>query len=105
MDRVSRLLEEWLSPDHDVQLLRLGWYRPVHAKSAGAQEVRSLLTARKLMQAKLLDVECSIRGVLRGFGMKVARSAAAGSRHASVSWSMVTRFWRPRQDSNLWPSD
>ena len=54
-----------------AQLLRLGWYRPVHAKSASAQEVRSLLTARKLMQAKLLDVECSIRGVLRGFGMKV----------------------------------
>lgn len=54
-----------------AQLLRLGWYRPVHAKSVGAQEVRSLLTARKLMQAKLLDVECSIRGVLRGFGLKV----------------------------------
>jgi transposase len=54
-----------------AQLLRLGWYRPVHAKSASAQEVRSLLTARKLMQAKLLDVECSIRGVLRGFGLKV----------------------------------
>jgi transposase len=54
-----------------AQLLRLGWYRPVHAKSVSAQEVRSLLTARKLMQAKLLDVECSIRGVLRGFGLKV----------------------------------
>jgi transposase len=54
-----------------AQLLRLGWYRPVHAKSASAQEVRSLLTARKLMQTKLLDVECSIRGVLRGFGLKV----------------------------------
>ena len=30
-----------------------------------------LLTARKLIQAKLLDAECSIRGVLRGFGFKV----------------------------------
>ena len=36
-----------------AQLLRLGWYRPVHAKSASAQEVRALLTARKLIQAKL----------------------------------------------------
>ena len=54
-----------------AQLLRLGWYRPVHAKSVSAQEVRALLTARKLIQAKLLDVECSIRGVLRGFGLKV----------------------------------
>jgi transposase len=54
-----------------AQLLRLGWYRPVHAKSASAQEVRSLLTARKLIQGKLLDMESGIRGVLRGFGLKV----------------------------------
>jgi transposase len=46
-----------------AQLLRSGWYRPVHAKSVSAQEVRSLLTARKLMQAKLLDVESGIRGL------------------------------------------
>jgi transposase len=43
----------------------------VHAKSASAQEVRSLLTARKLIQGKLLDIESGIRGVLRGFGLKV----------------------------------
>ena len=54
-----------------AQLLRFGWYRSVHAKSVGAQEVRSLLTARKLMQAKLLDLESGIRGMLRGFGLKV----------------------------------
>ncbi len=30
-----------------------------------------MLTARKLMQSKLLDVESGIRGVLRGFGLKV----------------------------------
>jgi transposase len=54
-----------------AQLLRLGWFRPVHVKSAGAQEVRALLTARKLIQGKLLDLESGIRGVLRGFGMKV----------------------------------
>jgi transposase len=54
-----------------AQLLRLGWYRSVHAKSASAQEVRSLLTARKLMQGKLLDIESGIRGMLRGFGLKV----------------------------------
>ena len=54
-----------------AQLLRSGWYRPVHAKSVSAQEVRALLTARKLMQTKLLDIESGIRGVLRGFGLKV----------------------------------
>jgi transposase len=53
------------------QLMRLGWFRPVHCKSVAAQEVRALLTARKLVQSKLHDVEMSLRGILRGFGLKV----------------------------------
>ena len=35
-----------------AQLMRLGWFRPVHCKSLPAQEVRALLTTRKLLQAK-----------------------------------------------------
>jgi transposase len=31
-----------------AQLMRLGWFRPVHCKSLPAQEMRALLTARKL---------------------------------------------------------
>jgi transposase len=54
-----------------AQLMRLGWFRPVHCKTAAAQEMRALLTARKLVQSKLYDVEMSLRGVLRGFGLKV----------------------------------
>ena len=54
-----------------AQLMRLGWFRPVHCKSMAAQEVRALLTARKLVQSKLLDVQMSLRGLLRGFGLKV----------------------------------
>src|SRR5688572_23388368 len=54
-----------------AQLLRMGWFRPVHRKSPDAQEVRALLVGRKLLQAKLRDVELSIRGLLRGFGLKV----------------------------------
>ena len=54
-----------------AQLMRLGWFRPVHCKSLPAQEVRALLTARKLLQTKNHDVEMSLRGVLRGFGRKV----------------------------------
>ena len=33
--------------------------------------MRALLTARKLIQGKLHDIEMSIRGILRGFGLKV----------------------------------
>jgi len=57
-----------------AQLMRLGWFRPVHCKSMSAQEARSLLTARKLVQSKLRDVENSLRGILRGFGLKVGKT-------------------------------
>ena len=59
-----------------AQLMRLGWFRPVHCKSLPAQETRALLTARKLLQSKRLDVEMSLRGVLRGFGLKVGPTTA-----------------------------
>jgi transposase len=57
-----------------AQLMRLGWFRPVHCKSLSAQEIRATLTARKLIQTKLLDVENSLRGILRGFGLKVGKT-------------------------------
>src|SRR6266849_5160193 len=57
-----------------AQLMRLGWVRPVHCKSLAAQETRAVLTARKLVQTKLQDVENSLRGILRGFGLKVGKT-------------------------------
>jgi transposase len=57
-----------------AQLMRMGWFRPVHCKSIGAQETRAMLTARKLMQSKLLDIEMSLRGILRNFGLKVGKT-------------------------------
>ena len=57
-----------------AQLMRLGWFRPVHCKSMAAQETRAVLTARKLLQSKLRDVEASLRGTLRGFGLKVGKT-------------------------------
>src|SRR6266571_7492700 len=59
-----------------AQLIRLGWFRPVHCKSLVAQETRAVLTARKLLQSKLQDVEMSLRGILRGFGLKVGKTTA-----------------------------
>jgi transposase len=61
-----------------AQLMRLGWFRPVHCKSIAAQEVRAILTARKLVQTKLLDVQNSLRGILRGFGLKVGKTTERG---------------------------
>src|SRR5882757_5187870 len=53
-----------------AQLIRMGWYRPVHVKSISSQEIRALLVARKQLLTRLVDVELSIRGILRGFGLK-----------------------------------
>lgn len=54
-----------------AQLMRMGWFGPVHVKAPMVREIRALLTARKLLVAKLRDVDSSIRGILRGFGLKV----------------------------------
>jgi transposase len=42
-----------------------------------AQETRALLDARKLVQVKLHDIEMSLRGILRGFGLKVGKTTPA----------------------------
>ncbi len=54
-----------------AHLIRMGWYRPVHCKTLPSQEVRAIITARKTLLGKLIDIELSMRGILRGFGLKV----------------------------------
>ena len=82
-----------------AQLLRMGWFRPVHCKSPPAQEVRALLVGRTLLQAKLLDVELSIRGILRGFGLKVGVVSkgrfAARIRELVTGQAMLERVIEP----------
>src|ERR1700738_2567468 len=62
-----------------AQMMRVGLFKPVHVKTLVAQEQRMLLTSRKLLQRKLLDVEADLRGTLRNFGLKVA--IVGGSRY------------------------
>src|SRR5580693_6298934 len=50
-----------------AQMMRVGLFKPVHVKTLVAQEQRMLLTSRKLLQRKLLDVELDLRGTLRNF--------------------------------------
>jgi transposase len=57
-----------------AQLMRLGWFRPVHCKSLEAQEIRAMLTSRQLVESKLRDVESHLRGILRNFGLKVGKT-------------------------------
>jgi transposase len=70
------------SDRHDArgiaQMMRVGLFKPVHVKTLASQEKRMLLTARKLIQRKMLDVEFDLRGTLRNFGLKVGVVGTAG---------------------------
>ena len=59
-----------------AQMMRVGLFKPVHVKTLAAQEQRMLLTSRKLIQRKLLDIESDMRGTLRNFGLKVGAISA-----------------------------
>jgi len=52
--------------------IRVGWFTPVHIKSTVSQEVRMLLTNRKTLLSKKIDIENEVRGTLRVFGIKLA---------------------------------
>ena len=57
-----------------AHLLRAGWFRPVHVKTMDAREQRALLSARSALVARLNDIENSMRGLLRGFGLRIPRT-------------------------------
>ena len=63
-----------------AQMMRVGLYRLVHVKTLVSQERRLLLTARKLLQAKLLDLEADLRGTLKNFGLRVGMVGKGGFR-------------------------
>jgi transposase len=54
-----------------AHLLRMGWFRPVHVKTIDAREQRTMLSARTTLMARLKDIENSVRGLLRGFGLRL----------------------------------
>jgi transposase len=72
-----------------AHLMRLGWFRPAHCKSLPAQETRALLTARKLVQSKHHDTEMSLRGILRGFGLKTAATDRQGRKADGNYWPIA----------------
>ncbi len=54
-----------------ARLLQMGWFRPVHCKSVSSQEMRALLSSRRSVLDALMNMELSLRGVLRNFGLKL----------------------------------
>jgi transposase len=62
-----------------AQLLRSGWYSRVHVKSIESQQVRALLSSRKAVLAKCIDLEQEIRGIFKVFGIKLPPKLGHGS--------------------------
>lgn len=56
-----------------AQMMRTGWYREVHVKSRRAQELRLLLVARQTLIDNRANIENTIRGTLKVFGIKVGQ--------------------------------
>jgi transposase len=54
-----------------AEMMRLGHYRPVHVKSPAAQSMRTTLAARMQLVAAQLQIEGTIRGLLKVYGLKM----------------------------------
>lgn len=62
-----------------AQVLRSGWFNPVHMKSREAHAVRALLSSRKAVQRKCIDLANEIRGLFRIFGLRLPSRVDQGS--------------------------
>jgi transposase len=54
-----------------AEMMRVGHYRAVHVKSIEAQLIRTTLQARRQIVATLLQIQGTIRGLLRMQGLKI----------------------------------
>jgi transposase len=59
-----------------AELARIGHFRGVHVKTEESQRTRAMLMARKVAQNKAQDIETSIRGILRPFGLRIGKVGA-----------------------------
>lgn len=62
-----------------AQVLRTGWFSPVHMKSREAHGQRALLSTRKALLNKTIDLANEVRGLLKIFGLRLPKSVSHGS--------------------------
>jgi transposase len=56
-----------------AHIVRTGWFREVHIKSEDSYRLRLLLTQRRNLKRKFLDIENAIRHSIKAFGLKVGQ--------------------------------
>ena len=62
-----------------AQLLRSGWFSQVHVKSLESHRIRTLLSSRKAVLNKCIDLEQEVRGLFKIFGIKLPPKLGHGS--------------------------
>lgn len=61
-----------------AQVLRSGWFSPVHMKSRETHGIRALLSCRKALLNKTIDLANEVRGLLKIFGIRLPSSLDHG---------------------------
>ena len=74
-----------------AHIVRTGWFRTAYIKSEDAYRLRLLLTHRRNLKRKFLDLENAIRHSLKAFGVRLPRSAAAASRRRCATPARTIR--------------
>jgi transposase len=67
-----------------AQILRTGWYRRVHVKSIESHRIRALLSSRKAVLNKCIDLENEVRGLFKIFGIKLLPKLKHGAFDGAV---------------------
>jgi len=67
-----------------AQILRTGWYSRVHVKSMESHLTRALLSSRKTVLKKCVDLENEIRGLIRLLGIKLPSPLKHGAFDAVI---------------------
>ena len=62
-----------------AQILRSGWYSRVHVKSMESHLIRALLSGRKTVLRKCVDLENEVRGLIRLLGIKLPSTVKHGA--------------------------
>ena len=77
-----------------AQIVRTGWYREVAVKSMDAQTLRMLLVARSQLVSQRQKIANTIRGLLKTFGLVIARGSKGLFSVRFASRSPATTCWR-----------
>lgn len=56
-----------------------GWFSPVHMKSREGHNIRALLSCRKALLNKTIDLANEVRGLLKIFGLRLPKTVQHGS--------------------------